>query len=93
MSTSLLYVSSYTTFMHANSLIVVAALMDGSNRFGGHLDHCVVKLGSLPQEDRVREVSLSFDLYAIELANVCLRTDSMITTLIAYTINSGFLLT
>ena len=55
-----LYVSTYTTFTHANGLVVVAGSMDGRSRFGGHLDHCNDVLDTLPQEDRVREVSSSF---------------------------------
>ena len=58
--TSWLYVSTYTTFTHANGLVVVADPMDERCRFGGHLDHCGDELDTLPQEDRVREVSSSF---------------------------------
>ena len=50
----------YTTFTHANDSVVVSLRMDGRNGCGGHLDYCDDELGSLPQEDRVLEVSLSY---------------------------------
>jgi hypothetical protein len=34
-------------------------------RFGGHLNHLDDELDSLPQKDRVREVSFSLSLYAM----------------------------
>ena len=51
-----LYVSTCTTFKHANGLIVVAVHMDGRNCFRRHRDHCDDVLDSLPQEDWIREV-------------------------------------
>ena len=56
-----LCVSTFVTFTHANSLIVVAVLPDGHKRFWGHRDHRNDLLVSLSQEDRAREVG--FDLY------------------------------
>jgi hypothetical protein len=69
---------------------VVDVHINGRKRFWGHHDHCDDLLVSLPQEDRVRKVSFSF--YAIDLADVRVRTDSMIITLVVNTINSAFLL-
>jgi hypothetical protein len=45
---------------HANGLVVVSLRMDGRNGSSGHLDYCNDELGSLPQDDWVLEVSLSY---------------------------------
>ena len=42
----------------------------GHSRIGGHLDRYDVVLVSLPQEDRVREASLSIDTSAVDLADI-----------------------
>ncbi|KAN0131839.1 hypothetical protein V8E53_010367 [Lactarius tabidus] len=65
--------------------VVVGDPMFVRKCFGGHLDHRDDELDSLLQEDRIREVGLSFYLYAI-------LTDSIIKSLVAYTIKSGIIL-
>ena len=39
-------------------------------RFGRLIDRCGDVPVSIPQEDRLREASLSFDIYAVNLADV-----------------------
>jgi hypothetical protein len=46
--------------MHTNGLTVVGRPFNEPIRSGRHFDCWVDVLGSLPQENRVREVSLSF---------------------------------
>ena len=55
-----MYVSTYTTFTLSDSLIGVWVLRDGLFRSDGHFYRFGDVLGSLPQEDRDREVSSSF---------------------------------
>ena len=57
-----LYVSTYTTFTHTNSLIGVWVRRDGRNHCGGRFDHFDDVLGPLSQEDWDREVSLLWHL-------------------------------
>ena len=75
------------TFAHANGLIVGFVHWNDIKRCGGLVNRCVDVLVSLPQEDRLRKASPS-------CSNLCRayftpRTDSIITTLMAYSVNSG----
>ncbi|KAN0141826.1 hypothetical protein V8E53_000288 [Lactarius tabidus] len=62
---------------------------NGRRRCGRLVDRCVDVLVSLPQEDRLREASHLIEIYAV--LTFIHRTDSIITTLMAYSVNSGLL--
>ena len=66
--------------------------MHGHSRFRGRFDHCDDELEPLPQEDGVREVSRSFRLILYFSDVQSHRTDSIIKTLMTYSINSGLVL-
>lgn len=62
----------------------------GISHFGGYPDCSIDVLVSLPQEDRVFEASPCLLAFAAEPGLISVyRTDSMITTLMIYSINTG----